>query len=151
MPKLSHSFPLGSESWNPSGWHRTGQPDSSLPVSVPKASGSRSPLQASLPAGCGSQAASRPSVPQGRGSPFLTASGSASTVRLFSKAADAKGKAVAAAECVINEECSEGAEDMRDKGQALKQQPLSAAGRLFSPFLLPSQEIKTVNLSEKKK
>ena len=54
-------------------------------------------------------------------------------------------------ECVINEECSEGAEDMRDKGQALKQQPLSAAGRLFSPFLLPSQEIKTVNLSEEKK
>lgn len=47
MPRLSHSFPLGSESWNPSGWHRTGQPDSSLPVSVPKASSSRSPLQAS--------------------------------------------------------------------------------------------------------
>ena len=149
MPRLSHSFPLGSESWSPSGWHSTGQPDSSLPVSV--SPGSRSPLQAFLPTNCGSQAASRPLVLQGRGSPFLTASGSAITVHVFSKAVDAKVKAVAAVECVINEECSEGAEDMWDKGQALKQQPLSAAGRLFSPFLLHSQEIKTVNLSEEKK
>lgn len=94
-----------------------------------------------LPQAAHLQAASRPSALQGGGFLSLTASSSAITIHLVSKAADAKGKAVAVVDCVINVECSERTEDIGDRGQALKQHPLSAEGGLFFflSFSLPGR------------
>lgn len=90
----------------------------------------------------GLQATLRPSVSTGLWLP--SSDHSAVTIYLFSKVVHAKGKTVAAAYCIINVECSEGVEDMWDRGQVLKQHGFLFRRDCF--LLLPSQETDVIKL-----